>query len=62
MVKFKRDEWFVTNLPEFEVDGKGQAWIINNATGSDIDINKEALPNNSISRYLENKLKEDKSL
>ncbi len=62
MAKFKREEWVVANLPEFEVDDNGQAWIVNNETGSFIDVKREALPNNSITKYLENKLKEDKTL
>ena len=55
-------EWLTSNLYDFEEDSEKNLIIIKNEPNSKIKITKETLPDNSITKYLMSKLKNEKNI
>ena len=55
-------EWLTSNLYDFEEDSDKNLIIVKNEPNSKIKITKETLPDNSITKYLMSKLKNEKNI
>ena len=55
-------EWLTSNLYDFEEDGDNNLVIVKNEPHSKIKVTKETLPDNSITKHLLSKLKNENNI